>query len=226
MANYKRKRKRSKRKSDNPPSNGKLFLVACVAALLLYILWPSSKSYNLGPDEMGCDAALENYGDDISRLAGKYDLSKEYLMSLIMLECSGRRNVPARFEKGVYKKLLDVKAGKKTLEGISKDELRDASDEALRNLASSWGPFQLMGYKCFHLNIQIKDLRGENSLEHGVDWINRTYGDYIRQGRYADAFHIHNTGRPVPQNGKYQTYDPKYVPMGLTYMETFREKMK
>ncbi len=226
MANYKRKRRRSNRKGGNAPSHGKLALIAAIAILVVVILWPGDRDYSISPDDMGCDAAMENYGGDIRRLAQKYDLSQEYLMSLIMLECSGRRNVPPRFEKSVYKRLQDVKAGKKTLEGISVDDLRDANDDALRNLASSWGPFQLMGYKCFHLNIQIKDLRGDNSLEHGVEWINSTYGDYIRQGRFADAFHIHNTGRPVPKNGKCQTYDHNYVPNGLMYMEVFRERMK
>ncbi len=225
MANYKRKRKRTRRGPEKP-AHGKLALVAAIAILLVIILWPSNRFNGISPDETGCQAAITNYGDEITRLSGKYGLSRDYLMSLIMLECSGRRNVPPRFEKSVYNRLLDVKAGKKTLEGISRDELSDASDEALKNLASSWGPFQLMGYKCLHLNILIKDLRGDNSLEHGVEWINRTYGDYIRQGRYADAFHIHNTGRPVPKDGKYKTYDSRYVPNGLAYMDFFKENMK
>jgi hypothetical protein len=82
-----------------------------------------------------------------------------------------------------------------------------------------------MGYKCLHLGIKIKDLRGNSSLFFGVKWIADTYGDYVRKGKYADAFHIHNTGRPVPKNGKYITYDPKYVPNGLKHMEYFKEHL-
>lgn len=225
MAKYKRKRRRASSKAGSGNSGARWLLAALVALLLAVILWPSGSGPTVSPGETGCKAAAENYGKEIKRLAGKYGLSPEYLMSVIMLECSGRRNVPPRFESSVFRKLKEVKEGKRTLENITRDELKDAGDDALRNLASSWGPFQIMGYKCFHLKIQIKDLRGSESLEHGVRWIDLTYGSYIRAGKYADAFHIHNTGRPVPKNGKYQTFDSKYVPQGLAYMEYFRKHL-
>ena len=50
-------------------------------------------------------------------------------------------------------------------------DLQNASDEALKNLATSWGPFQLMGYKCLELGVTVKDLRGRNTIDHSVDWI-------------------------------------------------------
>ena len=223
MANYKRKKIRTR--NPKPKKSSPWWLWALLAGLVIYlIVRPGSESV-VPAGETGCEAAIANYGNDIKVLAQKYDLSKDYLMALIMLECSGRRDVPPRFEKGVYNKLKDVQSGKRELEGISKTEIGDANDDALRNLASSWGPFQLMGYKCLHLNIQIKDLRGENSLDHGVEWINRTYGDYIRKGRYEDAFHIHNTGHAVPKDGKFKTYDPSYIPRGLEYMEYFKNNL-
>lgn len=229
MVNIKKKRGSAPRKRKSKGA-GKLSHVIFGALVALGLLWIitsvfKTKKPDVGPYEVGVEAAIANYGTEIKRLSKKYDLSPDYLMALIMLECSGRRDVPPRFEKGIYKKLQEVQSGKRTLEGISKGEIGDASDEALRNLASSWGPFQLMGYKCLHLGIQIKDLRGENSLEHGVEWINRTYGDYIRKGRYEDAFHIHNTGHPVSKPGKYNTYDKNYVPNGIRYMEHFHNKM-
>lgn len=200
------------------------WLWAILVGLAIYLVArPGEPKNQIQPNEVGYDAAIANYGSEIKVLAQKYDLDKDYLMALIMLECSGRRDVPPRFEKGVYNKLKDVKSGKRKLEGISADEIGDANDDALKNLASSWGPFQLMGYKCLHLNIQIKDLRGPSSLEHGVEWINRTYGDYIRKGRYEDAFHIHNTGHAIKEPGKYKTYDPNYIPRGLKHMEYFRK---
>lgn len=225
MAKPKRKRIRTKRV---PKGSSRIpwWLWALGVGFLIYIFAsPCQKKYNVDANETGCEAAIENYGDEIKRLSKKYDLSKDYLMALIMLECSGRRDVPPRFEKGIYNKLKEVQSGKRTLEGIKQEELKDATDDALKNLASSWGPFQLMGYKCFHLNIQIKDLRGSNSLDHGVEWINRTYGDYIRAGKYEDAFHIHNTGHPVPQDGKYKTYDPRYIPRGIQYMKYFKDNL-
>lgn len=231
MNNFKKKKKGPSRKNTKAEKRSKpgklsLLLVAVVglAGLFLFLRYCSNKS--VAPQEMGLDAAMSNYANEIKALALQANLPPEYLMAVIMLECSGRKDVPARFEQGVYNKLLDVKERRRaSLESIRYSDLADATDDALRNLASSWGPFQLMGYKCLHLGIKIKDLRGKHSLYYGVKWINSTYGDYIRKGKFADAFHIHNTGRPVPKNGKYTTYDPKYVPNGLQYMEYFKERM-
>ena|GEM_PF-543185 len=164
----------------------------------------------------------ENYGSDVDRLAPRFKLSPEYLKALIILECSGKKDIKPRYERHVYHSLLKVKEKKLyKFENITYDHLRDATDEALRNMARSWGPFQIMGYKCILLDIQLKDLRGDNALYWGMKWIDMTYGDYVRQGRYRDAFHMHNTGSPYPLIGPPQTYDPKYVDNGLVYMRYF-----
>jgi hypothetical protein len=169
----------------------------------------------------------ENYGAEIGRLAAKFDLSPEFLKALIILECSGLKKVKPRFERHIYKRLQNVRAGKlEKFENIRPKDIHDATDEALKNMASSWGPFQIMGYKCIWLDIQLKDLRGEDALYWAVKWIDLTYGDYIRKGRYKDAFHIHNTGRPYPDSGPPKTYDPKYVPNGLMYMKHFEALKK
>ncbi|MGB2470589.1 MAG: hypothetical protein ACPIA5_07030, partial [Flavobacteriales bacterium] len=94
-------------------------------------------------------------------------------------------------------------------------------DDALRNLATSWGPFQLMGYKCILLDVNIRDIRGPNGVEHGADWINQTYGNSLRAGRFKDCFHMHNTGSPYPKTGLPRTHDPQYVPRGLAMMNQF-----
>jgi hypothetical protein len=238
MNNFKNKKKSKPRKNAKASKGGKggktdspskmsmvMIVIVGLTALFLFLKYCSISTVQ--PQDTGCDAAMDNYARDIKTLAAQVNLPPEYLMAVIMLECSGRADVPPRFEQGVYNKLVEIKERKRaTLESISYSDIADASDDALRNLASSWGPFQLMGYKCLHLGIKIKDLRGKNSLYYGVKWINDTYGDYVRQGKYADAFHIHNTGRPVPKNGKYFTYDPKYVPNGLQYMEIFKKKMR
>lgn len=205
------------------PEHKNTFIKFVIAALAVVVLFAV---FNVGSKQQddvgGVQGAYNNYGREVKRLAREFDISPSYLMSLIMLECSGRKDVPPRFEKHVFVKLKNVREKKVSdLENISYKDISNASDDALKNLASSWGPFQLMGYKCIHLGISIKDLRGDNSLYYGVKWINDTYGDYIRQKRYKDAFHIHNTGRPVPKDGKYKTYDKSYVPRGLEYMKEF-----
>ena len=168
-----------------------------------------------------------NYGAEIDKLAAQFDLSPEYLKSLIILECSGLKNIKPRYERHIYKRLVDVREKKLArLENVTPSHLQDATDDALKNMARSWGPFQIMGYKCIWLDIQLKDLRGENSLYWAVKWIDLTYGDYIRKGRYKDAFHIHNTGQPYPAIGPPRTYDPKYVANGLMYMKYFSDMKK
>jgi hypothetical protein len=169
----------------------------------------------------------ENYGAEIDRLAKQFDLSPEFLKSLIILECSGLKKIKPRFERHVYKRLENVRDGKlDRYENLKPKDLHDATDGALKNMASSWGPFQIMGYKCVWLDIQLADLRGEDALYWGVKWIDLTYGDYVRKGKFKDAFHIHNTGRPYPDSGPPKTYDSKYVPNGLMYMKHFEALKK
>lgn len=169
-----------------------------------------------------CLRVEENYGKAIDSCAKIFNLNSRYIKSLTCLECSGRTDRPNRFEKHVYKRLKNVRDGKLAdYEGVTQEMLHDASDEALKNLATSWGPFQIMGYKCLHLNINVADLRGNDAVYWGVKWINMEYGHLLKKGRYRDAFHYHNTGRVYPANGKPTTYDPNYVSNGLEYMKHF-----
>lgn len=169
-----------------------------------------------------CLRVEENYGKAIDSCAKIFNLNSRYIKSLTCLECSGRTDRPNRFEKHVYKRLKKVREGKLAdYEGVTTQMLADASDDALKNLATSWGPFQIMGYKCLHLNINVADLRGNDAVYWGVKWINMEYGHLLKKGRYRDAFHYHNTGRVYPADGKPTTYDPNYVSNGLEYMKHF-----
>ena len=163
-----------------------------------------------------------NYGKDVDRYAAEFGISGKYLKSLIILESSGRKNVPPRFEKHVYHRLKKLKAGQlKQFENLRPGHLKSATDEALKNMARSWGPFQVMGYKCILLGINIRDLRGEKAVYWGVKWIDMTYGNSLKKGRYKDAFHLHNTGKPYPKVGPPKTHNPNYVKNGLSYMQYF-----
>ena len=165
-----------------------------------------------------CERTEKNYGVTIDNLATEFNLPSEYLKALIILECSGKRNVPSRFEKTVFNRLKMLRDGKRNrYERITQKDISDASNSALKNLASSWGPFQLMGYKCLQLDIKVQDVRGEQSLYWGIKWINEEYGDLIREEKYEEAFRIHNTGTP---NGI--THDPNYVKNGLKYIDYFK----
>ena len=143
---------------------------------------------------------------------------------MIQLESGGRKPAGKRFEFHVFERLNEVRNGKrKQYEQITSADLVGASDEAIRNLATSWGPFQLMGYKCIQLDVQLRDIRGKDAVREGVKWIDLTYGDVLRSGRYEDAFHMHNTGKPLPANGEPTTFHPDYVNRGMTYMRKFAQ---
>jgi hypothetical protein len=66
-----------------------------------------------------------------------------------------------RFEPGVYSQLVALRNGKrKTYQGVSTNQIKDASDAALRALATSYEATQIMGYHCINsLHCTIADLR-------------------------------------------------------------------
>jgi hypothetical protein len=176
-----------------------------------------------GPgDWWGIRATKSNYSDDVLKWAEAYDLPYPYLMALIQLESGGRKPAGKRFEPHVFEQLKAVRDGSRlAYENVTAVHLADASDEALSNLATSWGPFQLMGYKCILLEVQIRDIRGNEAIRFGTDWINQTYGSHLKRAAYQDAFHLHNTGKPFPKSGKSQTYHPDYVARGLHLMNRY-----
>jgi len=172
----------------------------------------------------GFEMAIANYKTEIEALAKKFDLPPSYLMSVIMLESSGRKKAPLRFEKKIYNQLLQLKKGKiKKFENLTPKDVKKLSKQELRALASSYGPFQIMGYKSFILNISLDSLKGKKHLFYAVKWINLTYGNLLREGNYKDAFHIHNAGKKFPDDGVSRTYDPDYVKNGLLYEKYFRK---
>jgi hypothetical protein len=219
--------------SGNTAWRGVIFALAVVGlSFLMYqnktyikYYWLYLKNYSnteVKTSTTAIERTLKNYGVAIDSAAQTFNLPANYLKALLVLECSGHKPTGKRFEKKVYQKLKEVQAGeRKRYENIKPKDLKDMSDGALRNLATSWGVFQLMGYKCFGLGIKIEDIRGEKSVYWGAKWINETYGKSLRQGKFKDAFHSHNTGQKYPKNGKPFTHDPEYVAKGLKYMEAF-----
>lgn len=193
-----------------------LFLI-----IVSYIIFFYSSEYS--PIELYALHKVErNYGLEIEKAAHEFNLPASYMKALAMLECSGDKNLPSRYEKHIYERLKLVKSGKrKKYESLTNRMVRSVSDDALKNLATSWGPFQIMGYKCVQLGIFVHHLRGKEAVHWGAKWIKLNYGDLLREGRFKDAFHFHNTGRIFPKDGKSMTHDPLYVSKGLHYMNYF-----
>ena len=173
--------------------------------------------------------AVENYQEEVDLWADDYDLPAEYLMSLIILECGGQQPCGKRFEHKRYKQLMNLRDGKRRkFEYLRRHDLEGLSDTEIRSLATSWGPFQIMGYHSIGLSksgetVTVDDLMGPRAVEIGVRWIDENYGVILRHQRYKDAFHMHNTGRVYPKVGKPKTHDPNYVPNGLSHMTYFEE---
>ncbi|HET7101148.1 MAG TPA: hypothetical protein VFJ52_08370 [Terriglobia bacterium] len=104
---------------------------------------------------------------------------------------------------------------------VHSGEVAQATDDALRELATSWGYTQIMGYHMvarpggvhklldpdFHFRMAVW-LLSEFTLDYRLD-----------AGRdFAEMFCCWNTGRP---NGR--TFDPDYVANGLRRMQIYRQ---
>jgi len=173
------------------------------------------------------EKTFDNYADKVVLAADKHGAPAEYCLALIALECSGRKIVPHRFEPHVYKKLDMVARGKlKKMENVTHAQLDGLSESGMKELSSSWGPFQIMGYKCFDIQVNVSDLRSDKSIDMGVKWIDQSYGHVLAKQDFKSAFHIHNTGSPYPKFGPPKTYHHDYVPRGLKYMEEFRKMLE
>ena len=100
-----------------------------------------------GPgDWWGIRATKSNYSEEALKWAEAFDLPYPYLMALIQLETGGRKPAGKRFESHVFDQLQAVRDGSRlSYENVTAAHLADASDEALRNLATSWGSFPAHG---------------------------------------------------------------------------------
>ena len=213
----------------------KLIASVCLGVILLtfsgtvlFALWNKYqqkqliKSLEISEYAIGLEAVEINYGNKIELYAKKHELNSDFLKALCMLECGGRKKIPSRFEPHVYKRLIRLQSSKlKHFENLRPRDLSGMSEGALRNMASSWGPFQIMGYKSIRLKCKIVDLRNENAIVKATEWIDKEYGKYIREERFKDAFHYHNTGRILSKLGRPATHDPKYIAKGVKFMNYF-----
>lgn len=175
----------------------------------------------------GLEAVEINYGKQIDSAAQTHNINPDFLKALCMLECGGRKIVPSRYEPHIFTRLKAVKSGKiKEYGEIKHHQIKMMGDEALKNLASSWGPFQLMGVKAVQLDCNVVDLRGKQAVSFAVRWIDLEYGDEIREEHFKDAFHKHNTGQKYPLLGPPRTHDPNYVNLGLRFMDYYSRVRK
>jgi hypothetical protein len=180
------------------------------------------------PDVSVLEWCEMNYGEQVKNISQELELPYPYLMALAVLECSGEKPAGQRFERHVFNELMKVKVGKrKKYEMATLEKLESLEEEEIRSLATSWGPFQLMGYKVFELDLEIEDLMNDDdACYYGAVWIKKQYGRFLKQNKWKDAFHIHNTGKRFPLSGRPKTHHPYYVSDGLKYIKHYSEKEK
>lgn len=202
-----------------------IIFFAGICLLAYLFLHKTSPTLSKTPitEKMILQRTYDNYYKTVDSVAKKLDLPTPYLMAVIVLECSGRKNFDPRFERHVYEQLKNARDKNKRFGSITRKTIHDASNEALKNLATSWGPFQLMGYQCIELDVLVNDIRGKNAIYWGAFWIKKRYGKLLRKGQFDHAFHMHNTGRKIPFSGKHTTHNPNYVANGLGYLTYFKK---
>jgi hypothetical protein len=103
-------------------------------------------------------------------------------------------------------------------------ELAASRDEALRELATSWGFTQIMGYHLVGRKGTVQDLLEPRfhfrlALELLAQFAERYQLDLGRE--FAELFRCWNTGQPYSE-----TFDPLYVEKGLRRMEIYRELIR
>jgi hypothetical protein len=202
-----------------------LVFLAAFGVILTFLFWENGPTGLINQPSNVLERAKYNYGDEVKEYSDRLNLPYEYFMALIVLECSGNQPSGSRFEPHVFAKLKDVRDGnRRKYENVKPEILANASDDAIKNLATSWGPLQLMGYKCIGMKVNVEDIRGEDAVFHGMSWVDDEYGQLLRKGKYKDAFHTHNTGRKYPLVGGPKTHDPKYVEKGLQYIKYFSKE--
>ena len=190
---------------------------------LVYLQYRSDYDYkSLQLNQNIVDRTYANYHEQLAPLARKHSLPENYLLALIALESSGRKIIPHRFESHVHEKLKLVKNGKKSnLEKVQTSDLKNVSNETMKQLASSLVPFQILWYKSYEIGVSLEELKNKRTIDLSLKWIDLNYGKYLREGRFQDAFHYHNTGRKLPRMGPPKTYNKEYIPKGMRYMDEF-----
>lgn len=173
------------------------------------------------------------FGDRIETACQGSIVDPAFVAGLICNEAGRRRGVivesATRFEPAVYADLVWLrdngycfigKARRTTYSGVTRAQIADASDAALRALATSYGLLQIMGWHSLaSLDCTIADLRDPaKHLGYAVKLLGIVGKPYLTKARstrsatvrdeeFEKVCRIWNTGRP---NGK--TYHASYVP--------------
>ena len=205
-----------------------IFFSGIVLFAYLYMRYKISPTQSVEPitEQLVLNRTWNNYYQEVDSIAKEFELSTPYLLALIVLECSGKKEIEPRFEAHIYKELKRARDTKDRFGSMSYKKIKHCNNTDLQNLATSWGPFQLMGYQSIEMDVRLEDIKGSHSVYWGCYWIYKRYGKYLKKDELTNAFHIHNAGRPAPKNGEFETHNPNYIKNGLAYYAYFKQRIK
>jgi hypothetical protein len=101
------------------------------------------------------------------------------------------------------------------------EEFAALADEALRELATSWGYTQIMGYHMVGRGGTVRDLLDPAFHFHTALQLLAEFADEYQLNlahEFEEMFRCWNTGKPYGR-----TFDPGYVAHGLARMEEYRD---
>jgi len=167
------------------------------------------------------------FGRKIANACQGTPVPPAFLAGLVGVEAGKDRNGQlkedaTRFEPHVFAALKAVRDGqRRSYSRITRAQIQDSSDAALRALATSYGLCQVMGWHCINsLDCSIAELRDpDKHLRYAVNLLllNASGGDFER-AEYAGEFRQWNTGS---ESGK--TYHADYVANAGAVMAAYRE---
>ena len=156
---------------------------------------------------------------EIARAAAGTAVSPAYMAALISIESSPPGNRESeRFEPNVYRRLKELKYEGTAWGGLNRKDLARYNDAGLRQLATSYGLVQIMGYHCIEMGCEVSELKGDYQLQWAAVYMQNHYEKHARQRQWSQCFRIHNTGRP---DGRPHRSD--YVERGLARMQYYEE---
>ena len=168
---------------------------------------------------------FEEFDEQIAEACAGTVVPPRFIAGLIANEAGkdaqGRiKRSATRFEPGVYRHLMAVRDGREaSYSGIKRSDIHDASDAAIRALATSYEATQIMGWHVIkNLRCTLSDLRNPDKHFHYTVKLLLLNGfpANATDDRMADEMRQWNTGR---EKGK--TYHANYVPNAKAVRDSY-----
>ena len=189
----------------------KWLLILTLFGAILFLISPKSVEKQ----------AFERYGQIFKTFSIQHDISWSFIMALYVMECVDTMECGGQYDKTVFQELKNVRAGKlKEYKDITAHHVVASSNDALRELATSWGPFQIRGYRAVPYGITISQLKSEKAVEYSILWIAKAYGALLKKYTCQEMFlqHIHYHSRVLTTISSLE-----YASQGCKYMEWFAQ---